>query len=134
LALKPPQIALDPEGTFCVDLSGVRLETREDIGAFFDSIDAWWRRRCRSKKVYFAVDYTNFGVNLRENDYYAERMKQTVALCAITVVRYGGDDLQRSAARIRGMKVHAASNLYGTREEALSVLRAIRAGQIAVTL
>jgi hypothetical protein len=131
--LRTPEITLDPEGTFCMDLSGVRLETRAEIEAFFDSIDAWWRRRCRSKKVYFAIGYTGFSVNLRENDYYAERMLRTVELCAITVVRYGGDDLQRSAARIRGMKVHAPSNLYRTREEALGILRAIRAGQITVS-
>jgi hypothetical protein len=123
---------MDGDGTFSVEMPGIRLDTQAEISAFFDHIDEWWRQRCRGKKVYFLVDYSGFSLNLRENDFYAERMKKTVELCAITVIRYGGDDLQRSAARIRGMKVHAPSNLYETREQALEVLRAIRAGTMSV--
>jgi hypothetical protein len=131
--MKKPGLAFEPrEETTFVEMSGIVLQTRADIFEFFDYIDAWWRKTCNGTRVYYVVDYTGFTLNLRENDCFAERMKQTVDLSAITVIRYGGDDLQRSAARLRGLKVHAASNLYQTREEAIGVLQSIRAGAISL--
>jgi hypothetical protein len=131
--MKKPGLAFEPrEETTFVEMSGIVLQTRPDILEFFDYIDAWWRKTCNGMRVYYVVDYTGFTLNLRENDCFAERMKQTVDLSAITVIRYGGDDLQRSAARLRGLKVHTASNLYQTREEAIGVLQSLRAGAISL--
>ena len=50
--------------------------------------------------------------------------------CAITVVRYGGDALQRTGARLYNMKLHAPSRLYESRDEALAVVRALKLGQM----
>ena len=128
-----PKLTVDSEkDVVFVEMRGMHLETQKDIRAFFDAIVAFWRARCGGEKVYFIVCYDGFSVNLRENEYYARQMKQCSDECAKTVVRYGGDDLQRSAARLRGMKIHSPSNLYATREEAIEVVRAIRTGAVSI--
>jgi hypothetical protein len=127
------RVTYDPkEDVLFIDTAGVRAETRADIDALFAGIVTDWRAACNGRKVYVVVAYDGFFVNLRENDYYAERMSAAVALFAKTVVRYGGDTLTRSAARLRGLKLHTPSNLYESREEALDVVRALRAGRLSV--
>jgi len=110
----------------------VHLETREDIRTHFDRVFGYWRDHCRGRKVYYVVNYDGFTVNLRENDFYAQQMRRIVEECAITVVRYGGDPLQRTAARLFNMKLHAPSRLYGSHEEAMAVVRALKSGEMQI--
>jgi hypothetical protein len=110
----------------------VNLETQAEIKEHFDRVLAHWRANCRGRKVYYVVGYDGFSVNLRENDFYAQQMKRIVDQCAVTIVRYGGDALQRTAARLYNMKLHAPSRLYESKEEAISVVRAIQAGQMQI--
>ena len=120
------------EDVVFVESPGVHLETQAEMRAFFDAVILSWRERCRGQKVYFVVCYDGFSMNLRENEYYARQLKRCMDECAKTIVRYGGNDLQRSAARIRGMKLHSPSHLYATREEALNVVREIKAGTMEI--
>jgi hypothetical protein len=110
----------------------VHLETAVQIREHFDRVVAFWRATCRGRKVYYVVDYDGFTVNLRENDAYAQSMKRVAEQCAITIVRYGGDSLQRTAVRLYNMKLHSPSRIYGSREEALSVVRALKAGEMTI--
>jgi|ERR1700677_2491976 hypothetical protein len=109
----------------------VHLETQQDIREHFDRVVAFWRANCRGKKVYYVVGYDGFTVNLRENEYYAQQMRRVME-CAVTIVRYGGDALQRTAARLYNMKLHAPSRLYESREAAIDVVKAIQAGKMEI--
>jgi len=113
-----------------VTFPAVHLETRAEIREHFDRALSFWRENCGGKKVYYVVNYDGFSVNLRENDFYAEQMKRVVETCAITVVRYGGDALQRTAARLYNMKLHSPTRLYDSREEALKVVQALKSGEM----
>ena len=70
-------------------------------------------------------------MNLRESAFYAEQMRRVLPL-AITIVRYGGDSLQRAAARLYNMKLTPRPNLYESRDQALDVVRAIRSGKMRI--
>jgi hypothetical protein len=123
----------DPdENIVYVTFPKVHLETQGEIKAHFDRVVNYWRDNCRGKKVYYVVGFDGFTVNLRENDYYAAQMKRVLDQCAITVVRYGGDSLQRTAVRLYNMKLHAPSRLYESKEEAVNVVRAIQAGTVQI--
>jgi hypothetical protein len=110
----------------------VHLETCEEIRKHFADAHAFWRDHCGGRKAYYVVDYDGFSVNLRENECYGEMMRPIVEECAITVVRYGGDALQRTAVRLYNMRLHAPSRLYESREQALEVVRALRSGTMAI--
>jgi hypothetical protein len=107
----------------------VHLETQKEIREHFDRVVAYWRTHCRGKKVYYVVGYDGFSVNLRENEYYAQQMRRVME-CALTIVRYGGDALQRTATRLYNMKLHAPSRLYESREEAVRVVKALQSGEM----
>ena len=109
----------------------VHLDTQDQIRAHFDVAVEFWRTRCGSKPAYCVVCYDGFSVNLRENAYYAEQMRRILPF-AITIVRYGGDSLQRTAARLYSMKLHAPSHLYESREQALEVVRALHSGKMRI--
>jgi len=112
--------------------SGLHVATREEIRTMFDQVVAFWRTKCGGRRVYYVVDYTNHTSNLTENDFYAQQVKRVLDECAITIVRFGGDPLTRTGSRLRGMKLHVPTNLYATRAEAISVVRAIRDGRVSV--
>jgi len=111
---------------------GFHVATRQEITDMFDQVVEFWQSRCRGRKVYYVVDYTNFTTNLAENDFYATQVKRVIEHCAITIVRFGGDPLTRTGSRLRGMKLHVPTNLYATQDEALSVVQALREGRLTV--
>ena len=110
----------------------VHLETKEDIRRHFADAYAFWRDCCGGRKAYYVVGYDGFSVNLQENECYGQHMRPIVEQCAITVVRYGGDALQRTGVRLYNMRLHAPSRLYESREEALEVVRAIKTGTMSI--
>jgi hypothetical protein len=121
----------DPgENIVYVTFPHVHLETRAEISAHFADVYKFWRDNCGGRKAYYLVGYDGFSVNLRENEFYAEQMRPIVEECAITVVRYGGGALQRTGARLYNMKLHAPSRLYESREEALAVVRGLKAREM----
>ena len=122
--------AYDPvENIVYVTFPGqVHLETREEIRAHFANSYTFWKDTCAGRKAYYVVGYDGFSVSLRENEYYAEQMRPIVEQCAITLVRYGGDALQRTGVRLYNMRLHAPSRLYESKEQALEVVRALKAG------
>jgi hypothetical protein len=114
-----------------VSFPKVHLESQDEIRRHFDRVVAFWRDNCGGKKVYYVVNYDGLSVNLRENDFYAQQMRRVLEH-AITVVRYGGDSLQRTAARLYSMKLHSPTRLYASREEALKVVLALQAGEMTI--
>jgi hypothetical protein len=121
----------DPdENIVYVRFPTVTLETQDDIRRHFDAAVEFWSEHCGGRKVFYVVNYDGLTINLRENDFYAEQLKRVLPL-AITIVRYGGDPLQRTAVRLVNMKLHAPTRLCESLEEALAFVRALR-GAVAV--
>ncbi|WP_394835481.1 hypothetical protein LVJ94_00965 [Pendulispora rubella] len=111
---------------------GFHLETRAQVEVGFDRALEVWRSACGGRRVYFVVDYTNFSLNLNLNDFYVQQVKRVLNECAVTIVRFGGDPLARTGARLRSMKLHMPSHLYDSREEAIAVVRALRQGRMEI--
>ena len=109
----------------------VTLDTPEQIVAHFDRCVSFLRRNCTGRKVYCVVDLDGVHVNARHTNLYAAQLRRTLEF-AITIVRYGGSALQRAAVRIANMKLHTPSRIYGSREEALAVVRAIKSGEMTL--
>jgi hypothetical protein len=105
------------------------LLTREEISGHFDRVLSFFQRHLPPTKSYCVVNYDNFYVNVAENVFYGEQMARVLPLL-ITVVRYGGSTLQRTNARIYNLKLHADSHLYDTKDEALRVVRELKAGAL----
>jgi hypothetical protein len=108
----------------------VNLSTRAEMEAYFDDGISFWRKQCKGQKIYIVVDYSNLTTNLDEIDFYAKQVKRVIDECAITVVRYNGDMLQRMASRMTAIQLHTPSNAYGSLEEALAVVRGLQRGTI----
>jgi hypothetical protein len=110
----------------------VLLQTRTQMAEYFEDGIRFWRRHCGGEKVYIVVDYENLTTNLDELDFYASQVKRVINECAITVVRYHGNLLQRMASRMTAIKLHTPSNAYASRDEALAVVRGLRDGTISI--
>ena len=106
------------------------LNTQAEIAAHFKRVTSFWRQHAHGHKSYFVVDINNITINMKELEFYAEKTDAAHEECAITSVRYGGNPLHRTLTRLAGMKIHRPSNLYETRDEALAVVRALRAGDV----
>jgi hypothetical protein len=106
------------------------LATRPQIAEHFERVIAFWQANAGGRKAYFVVDFENVTVNVAELEFYAQQTKRAHEICAITSVRYGGNPLQRTVARLAGMKIHRPSNIYETRDEALAVVRELRKGSL----
>jgi hypothetical protein len=113
-----------------VELAGVPADTRAEIAAHFAGVARFWNKVAGGERAYFIVDYTNFLMNMREIEFYSQQVKRVLDLYAVTIVRFGGDALQRSSARLVSVKIHQPSNLYRTREEAIDVVRGLRTGTV----
>jgi hypothetical protein len=123
----------DPlENIVFVTFPKVHLETQVEIHRHFAYAYSFWRDNCGGRKAYYVVGYDGFSVNLCENEFYAQQMRPIVERCAITVVRYGGGALQRTGARLCNMRLHAPSQLYASLEQALAVVRALKAGEMVL--
>jgi hypothetical protein len=106
-------------------LQPIALETEAAIDAFFDESLEYWREHVNAR-VYYVVDITNLTISMLKIDAYTRNIKRILADSAVTIVRHGGDSLQRTAGRLASMKLHVPSNIYATREEAIAVVRGRR--------
>jgi hypothetical protein len=111
----------------------VDLATREEMRKYFDDGVRFWRASCGGGKVYILMDYNNLRMNLDELDFYASQVKRMLLIVAITVVRYGGEMLQRTAGRMTAIKLHTPSKLYRDRDAALKVVRGLKEGAISLS-
>src|ERR1700722_9203035 len=95
----------------------VHLEPREEIAQYFESNCRFWRAQCGTKKAYFIINFDGQFTNTAHQAFYAERVKAAMDECAIAVVRYGGEMLQRLASRMAATQLLVPSNIYRSREE-----------------
>ena len=116
-----------PTRTVHLAFPRMHLETPTEIKALFDTAYAFWRSNCGGKPVYYLVDYGGLTFDLALIDFYAREQKRVMTQIALATVRYGGDPLQRAAARLVGVKNQVRSNLFESREEAEAALAKIRA-------
>ncbi len=118
------------EQIFFVSFSApVALETAADVDAHFEVSNVFWKKHVK-KRVYFVVDISNLAINARLVEAYSRNLKHVLATMAITIVRYGGSPLQRATTRLAAMKIHVPSQIYASREDAIEVVRGLRAGTI----
>ncbi len=108
-----------------------RLETTQDIRTYFEEVHRYFRTNVR-RKAYYLIDWSGFELNIRESSVYGECVKRVRSECAITIVRFGRNPLQRAVTRAVSMKRHVASHVYDTKEEALEVIRGLKSGSISI--
>ncbi|WP_394841784.1 hypothetical protein LZC95_32495 [Pendulispora brunnea] len=122
-------LSYDPEDNilFVSHTKPVHLASEQQIQAYFDEVVAFWRAKCKSKRVYFVIEYDGLTVDVNLKETYAKQVARGVRDCAITIVRYGGEPLQRTVARLVGIQLHVPSNVYRSRHEAIAVVRGLRA-------
>jgi hypothetical protein len=84
-----------------VGLAGLQLNTKSHVTEAFDAIRRFWIRECKGQRIYAVIDYTNFSLNIALTDFYAA--------C---------------------VKTHLPSNVYATREDAIAVVKGLRASTI----
>lgn len=105
----------------------VHLGGDEAIASYFDAIVRFWRRSCGGRRAYYLVDWNGFTTDIGLNALYAQHVKRVVDECAVIIVRYTENPLQRAAARFVSLKLHVPSNTYATRDDALKVIGAHKA-------
>lgn len=108
----------------------VSLATRAQITAYFEEVTHFWREYCGGRKVYVLVDYDNLSTNSDDLEWYGAAVKRFADECAFDIVRYNGNMVQRMNGRLIAIQIHAPSNLYSSREEALAVVAGLRRGTI----
>jgi hypothetical protein len=121
-----------PTDTMFCSLGGVTVTTTEHLKMLVSSFEKAWRAKCGGKRVYLVVDYDGFSMEPSMLPAYAEMVKSVLSKHVITIVRYGGDSLQRTNARLIGMRIHVPSRVYATKQEATDVVASLRSG--AMTL
>jgi hypothetical protein len=113
-----------------IRLPGAKLETEVQVQRIFDAIRRFWVRECAGAKVYCVVDYTDFSLNIALTAAWAAGVQHAVETYTIATVRYCTDISARATVRAVAIKTHQPSNLYATREDALSVVNGLRAKRI----
>jgi len=104
-----------------------KLDSEELIRRYFNEVVAFWIAKCNGQRVYFVVDYENLSVDPNLKEIYGKQVERGVRGYALTIVRYGGEPLQRTVARLVGIQLHVPSNVYESREQAIAVVRQLRA-------
>ena len=110
----------------------VELRTQGEISAYFKAGMDFCNAHCAGKKVYVLVDYHNLSFNTEELDFYAGEVKRLSDAHALSIIRYNGTLVQRMAGRMAAVKLHKPARVYGSREEALEVVRGLQRGKISI--
>ena len=105
----------------------VYLADPSEIDGYFKHVLDFWHLHCNSVRVYLIVCYDNFSYNYKEQKAYTMAGARASEF-ALAVVRYGGSLSQRTAARTRAIELNVPSNLYASLDEALDVVRRLKAG------
>jgi hypothetical protein len=109
----------------------LELRTNNQIAAHFDRVVAFWRANAGGKKAYFVVNFDNITIDAATVDFYAQQTKRAHDECAIASVRYGGVPLQRTVTRLAGMKIQRPSNICENLDDALAMVRKLKAAASA---
>ena len=110
----------------------LELASRSEIQDFFHAVERFWRERCGKQKVYGLVCLDNITIPPQATQLYAEGLAPLLDRVFLAVVRYGGDPLHRTTVRLGGLMIHTPSRIYATREDALAVVRGLRAGTVSL--
>ena len=121
----------DAENILYISYPNVLLDTPEEIVGHFDRCMGYWKKHCRGRKAYCVLDYSGLEINMRHLDVYSQQLDR-MNVCHITRVRFGGSSLQRAAVRLANLKLHTPSNLYGSLEEALAVVKKLKSGELGL--
>jgi hypothetical protein len=128
-----PSVSYDPdEQIMFVGFANQRFTSKEAIERAFATVRAFWRTKCGGRKVYAVIDYTNVEFDDSLTELYSSHVKRAVDEFTITTVRYTTDVHMRATLRVVGMTIHKPSNLYATREDAIEMVRALRAKKATV--
>ena len=115
-----------------VSFAGMRFETEAQIQRAFEKIRRFWVRECAGAKMYCVIDYTDFALDRALTAAWAVAVRHAMDHYAIAAVRYTTDISVRATLRAVAIKIHLPSNLYATREDAISVVQGLRANRIGM--
>ena len=107
------------------------LDTEDDVTAHFDDIMAFWREVAAARPIYWLINYENFSVSQAANRLYALRLKEIVDKASLGIIRYNASSLHQALVRTTNIKWHNPSHLYGSLDEAMAVIRYLKAGPVA---
>ena len=105
------------------------LAKRKAIDVAFDEVGRFWTKHV-DRKVYCVVDYTNLIIEPSVLDHWSDKRAMAVKTYSYTTVRYGAALGTRVALRAMAVRTHVPSNVYATRDQAIAIVRGIRAGTI----
>jgi branched-chain amino acid transport system ATP-binding protein len=115
---------LEPIETLDVDFSNLVFSSKEDIDEFYDEVDRLLQ--ATGRRWYFLVNYTGCTIAHDVWDHFGERGKHSNITYGLGAVRFGVSAQMREIIRARGMLARFRTNVFETREEALSALRELR--------
>ena len=119
--MSAPTVSYDPtEDIMFVGFARQRFTSKEAIERAFDTVRTFWRANCGGRKVYAVIDYTDVEFDNSMTEFYSAHVKKAVEDYSITAIRYTTDVHMRATLRVVGMTIHKPSNLYATREDAIS--------------
>jgi hypothetical protein len=104
--------------------------TEQQVKATFAACRQYWQTHIK-KRTYTLVDYTDTVVDASVAQVFGAERKKIVEDHTLATFRFTNDLTARTAIRAISIKIHQPSNLYASRDEALSVLRSLQLGQIA---
>ena len=121
------------ERIFYNDMSHKRWESPEHLNAHFDRVEAAWKRWAGNRMCAMCAGYEGFQFDMgRLGALYRARAQHALEQCFDPMVRWGlaDDPLMRTTQRSLAMAARRPSHIYGTRDEALAVIRGLRKGTI----
>jgi hypothetical protein len=111
----------------------VLLSEPQDFDDYFGQFLEYWRKMAGGQKVYALVNWGNFRINLRASNDYARNIASLYDRVVTAIVRYNPEDPElRTTGRLTSVRLHKPAHIYGTREEALAVIRGLRDGSVDV--
>ncbi len=130
---KKPTFAHDPgEQIFFVGFAGIDFSNEEVIREVFAEVRQYWLTHCKGRKMYCVIDYSGVTLPIALTEFYGQFVKHAVEEYSVTTVRYTSDVLMRASLRVVGMTIHKPSNLYATKEDAIEVVRKLRANKMTI--
>lgn len=123
------------ERIFYNDLSGRRWESAEQLNAHFDRVEGAWKRWAGGRMCALCAGYEGFQFDMAGlGVLYRTRAQRALERCFDPMVRWGlaDDPLLRTTQRYVSMAAHRPSHIYGSKDEAVAVLRGLRKGTISL--
>lgn len=109
------------ENILFINFDGLKIESRQQVDEFARTVFEAFKTQGR--RIYGIVNYEGTEIAPDIVDYYGETIKELQDRYAITTVRYSSSGFTRSMLRYFGAAKDLESNIFNTREEAISAIQ-----------